>query len=1167
MAIAHVGTTTYDGGDSAGDTISLTPHASAAAGNLAVVYVGWSDDSPALTVDTIPSGWGTFNAYIEYYEPDEPGSASIPAGAVFYKELVAGDLSTEVDWVLSASDTGPIGCMMILSDAEVGTLTVVKDTDGASSSTTLTSPSITPDVDGAWVIHIAHHGTDGGLSLDGGSATLRATEENAVAGGHDKTAIGIATQHIASQTASGDQDWTADNSSQWGGCSFFVGPKASGAQTVDMGHVASTAAVYALTLAATASLTLGFLDSDAAVYGLTLNASNDIAPGFVDSDAAVYSLTVAPGSVSVVLGHLDSDAAVHSLTVAPGVDDVALEFLDSDAAVYGLTVDPGATPVTLGFLDSDAAVYSLTIDHSWSGPVEEACAYTETTGIASSLTMTAPSGIAAGERLLIIIGSDENNESGEVFNTPSGWDKEGESGDAIADTHIAAFSKVATGSESDVSITWSGGNESAGGWYCRYSSALGGVAVEAVAFDQSSSSSASHVVGGVTTLGDDRIVLGGLAGDGPDVYPFSLSAGWTKDDEQEAGSGANDWVGLVKFSKQQAAQGASGDATVTMSDTHGASWFMLALASVRQVALGFVDSDATVYSVTVTNTPVMALGFVDSDAAVYSLSIELQLQLLTIGFLDSDAAVYSLTVSLGEQPIVLGFLDSDAAVYSLTLTNLLQQLPLGLVDSAATPYPLRLVNRDQAATDYALLPGETEVNRPASPQSPRQRLIVNPVTRRWATGPGEEQQLAVQLDWLQRGLTETLPAEIQSYVETVANERLVLRVSAQGDLAFWEPGHATDGRDAIIRVSGSAALTVRSMTPGTDGQIVWFVNENAAHTVTFIHQDTVQARRGAIFLMDGDTDTDVEAGGGIGLVCVGRTWLPIDQTPGALGGDLEGTLDDADVVAVTTPDDTRRTFTDMSDGEWIRISGSTITGDTPAASEIVNDSTVTGTNVDDALENIEAQIDYTAGGDLSGTLGNADVIAVTSPDTTRRTIGDFTGGTERFLYADGSSIRDRVIQNNIVYNVSTVTGTYTKDALETLDTKIDNLDASDINNDSNVAGTDVDDALNNLRGRFNTYATDLPARSNLDSVNGTGATNHFHFSHAITVTGVSVGNDINISPDDDDWFPLTGPMYAIMSVHGYVSATNEVTLVGFGVGSTTNESTVPITITETVLAP
>jgi len=202
------------------------------------------------------------------------------------------------------------------------------------------------------------------------------------------------------------------------------------------------------------------------------------------------------------------------------------------------------------------------------------------TSASSSLALTAPSGITAGELLLLIVGNEDSSNTDQFSNNLSGWNFIDDGGDSNADAHIGAFWRVATGSESNVTVT-AQSSDYWFGWYIRISGVDTSDPIGASNFTQSSANSNSHVIPEITTDQNNNLVIYGLSFDGGDGYPFSVSGtGWSEEDEQQNNTSGS-YVAGVWGTKNQTSAGATVDVTVGCNASDGAAYFQLAIQSLQ----------------------------------------------------------------------------------------------------------------------------------------------------------------------------------------------------------------------------------------------------------------------------------------------------------------------------------------------------------------------------------------------------------------------------------------------------------------------------------------------------------------------------------------------------------------------------------------------------------
>jgi hypothetical protein len=144
-------------------------------------------------------------------------------------------------------------------------------------------------------------------------------------------------------------------------------------------------------------------------------------------------------------------------------------------------------------------------------PVVEGFQATSDVTESGSITLTAPTGITAGELLLIIVACDHFVDNTQQFtDNVSGWSMIGQSGDGDTEgAWIAAYwRKAAADDEGDVTVTTQAStNNQILGWYIRISGAHTTFPITVSNFTRSSGDSSSHVIPGVTTAVDDTLAI------------------------------------------------------------------------------------------------------------------------------------------------------------------------------------------------------------------------------------------------------------------------------------------------------------------------------------------------------------------------------------------------------------------------------------------------------------------------------------------------------------------------------------------------------------------------------------------------------------------------------------------------------------------------------------
>ena len=185
-------------------------------------------------------------------------------------------------------------------------------------------------------------------------------------------------------------------------------------------------------------------------------------------------------------------------------------------------------------------------------------------------------------RLMLLFAMNDTSGGASGFNTPAAWTSIGEAKSNLTDVVIAAWYKVATSSEPNFTLSWTGGNSNGCIAWSMYLNAQAATVspVDVSNFTTGDPVAASYAIPSITTSEDDTLAFYGLSFDGADGFPFGLSgAGWTETDEDQVsdqGLGPSACFGQ----KEMPSAGATGDATVTPAVTDGAAYFQLAIKTV-----------------------------------------------------------------------------------------------------------------------------------------------------------------------------------------------------------------------------------------------------------------------------------------------------------------------------------------------------------------------------------------------------------------------------------------------------------------------------------------------------------------------------------------------------------------------------------------------------------
>lgn len=166
--------------------------------------------------------------------------------------------------------------------------------------------------------------------------------------------------------------------------------------------------------------------------------------------------------------------------------------------------------------------------------------FTSATG-SGSASPSKPSGVTAGDLLLLLVGSD-NITGGQDFAVPSGWTLLDEVGDTVTDCHVAIMWRVADGTEgSSQTVTDTSGSTDIGVFYLRIS---GTAQSSSLIFDTvdsyvSTADTTNFTQGNVPSTYDnhDGLLLGVVSYDGGDgVIGTDSDAAWSDSDASNTDS-------------------------------------------------------------------------------------------------------------------------------------------------------------------------------------------------------------------------------------------------------------------------------------------------------------------------------------------------------------------------------------------------------------------------------------------------------------------------------------------------------------------------------------------------------------------------------------------------------------------------------------------------------
>lgn len=268
--------------------------------------------------------------------------------------------------------------------------------------------------------------------------------------------------------------------------------------------------------------------------------------------------------VKETVGDTWSDwSTIRSFTYGTGI--ALSEWYQTEGAQFEI-----GTLLNTGTTSGSASIASLTTQV----PVLQSGWTTSTAAASASLTLTKPTNVEAGDLLLILVGNDDNTATAQwddVSIRPTGFSMINEAGNNTPDTHVAAFYRIADGTETATTSVPAQSADNFWGFYIRVTGASTTNPIGAVGSDYAVNNLTNHPISGVTTVVNNALAFYMLAGDAVGTAPFSVSAGWTEASEITINT-AGTWG-----TKALPTAGSSGNATVTMNASDGASGFQFAI--------------------------------------------------------------------------------------------------------------------------------------------------------------------------------------------------------------------------------------------------------------------------------------------------------------------------------------------------------------------------------------------------------------------------------------------------------------------------------------------------------------------------------------------------------------------------------------------------------------
>jgi hypothetical protein len=211
---------------------------------------------------------------------------------------------------------------------------------------------------------------------------------------------------------------------------------------------------------------------------------------------------------------------------------------------------------------------------------------TNSAGSTATLTMTKPSGVAAGDLLLVICGSEAGGTDG-YDTAPSGWNLVNYAS-VGSSASVAAFWRIADGGEPSTTDFVQSLTRDSWGFYLRITGADETTPIHVVGSDYSGTGELHSITGVTTSTADCLAVVVGCA---PNVgaYSFSIS-GWSGASTTSINSGGGTPCAGFRATKTQASAGATGTAFVDVSpDSFSLTGFQFAIAPGLETLEGTAD--------------------------------------------------------------------------------------------------------------------------------------------------------------------------------------------------------------------------------------------------------------------------------------------------------------------------------------------------------------------------------------------------------------------------------------------------------------------------------------------------------------------------------------------------------------------------------------------------
>lgn len=219
-------------------------------------------------------------------------------------------------------------------------------------------------LDGNWhFVVITKSGATSKVYWDGQDATSAGTN---VTFANNGTAVIIGAYNDGTDRWDGDLDefflassaYTAQNVADLYQ-SWLNGAGAS-AQTLTIGLLDGSPALYQPTLLTKSYLTIGLLDGAPALYAPSLTPKNLLTVPYLDAGAALYQPTLTVGPALLTIPLLDGAPALYAPTISTAAQTLTVPLLDAGPTLYAPLLYQDQF-VTLGLLDGAPALYALSL--------------------------------------------------------------------------------------------------------------------------------------------------------------------------------------------------------------------------------------------------------------------------------------------------------------------------------------------------------------------------------------------------------------------------------------------------------------------------------------------------------------------------------------------------------------------------------------------------------------------------------------------------------------------------------------------------------------------------------------------------------------------------------------------------------------------------------------